>query len=249
MGGMARATPFPGVTVELRISVTPNEVVYKLPATLGTVWTTGFTNRTLITLNGSVLSDVSNTHNASYRIDAAGTMLLPGNAQAAYALRIRKVNFYNNNPVGGYIFLSKGGALVQVETNDTTRTSGTIAITRNKTTWNYAIVSDSTTDVRVGASTPSQFALRQNYPNPFNPSTRIEYSVAKEEFVSLKVYNLIGQEVASLVNENKPAGTYIADWNAEGLPSGMYFYKMQTRPTDGGQGGSFSATRRMMLVK
>lgn len=241
MGAMARATPFPGVTVELRVFVTPNEIVYRLPATMTTNWATAFTNRTLVTLSGTVLSDVSNTHNARYVVDAAGTMRLPGGGRPVYALRVRKINFYNGGGVGGYIFLSRGGAVVQFETYDTTTTSGAIPVTRGKTIWNPSIVADSTTDVLAAGELPTTFALKQNYPNPFNPTTRIEYQLPKEAFVSLKVYNLIGQEVATLVNQSRAAGTYITDWNAEGLPSGMYFYKMQA--------GAFSSTRRMMVVK
>jgi hypothetical protein len=123
----------------------------------------------------------------------------------------------------------------------TTTTSGSVAVTRGKTIWNTSVAADSTTDVRIADGVPAAFALKQNYPNPFNPTTRIEYQVAKDQLVSLKVYNLLGQEVATLLNETKAPGTYAVDWNAEGLPSGIYLYKMQS--------GSFTSTRRMMLVK
>ena len=75
--------------------------------------------------------------------------------------------------------------------------------------------------------TPSKFALRQNYPNPFNPSTRIIYAVPRESQVALKVYDLIGQEVAVLVDEVKEAGTYEVTFNALNLSSGVYIYKMK----------------------
>jgi hypothetical protein len=91
------------------------------------------------------------------------------------------------------------------------------------------------------ASIVKSFDLQQNYPNPFNPSTSISYKESKEGFVSLKVYDMIGREVATLVNEVKHTGNYSIDWNAAGMCSGIYFYKMQT--------GSFSATRKMLLVK
>ena len=88
---------------------------------------------------------------------------------------------------------------------------------------------------------PDHFVLSQNYPNPFNPSTMIQYEIPSERLVTLKVYNLIGQEVATLVNEVKAPGGYAAEWNAEGMPSGVYFYKMQA--------GEFASTKRMMLLK
>ena len=71
-----------------------------------------------------------------------------------------------------------------------------------------------------------QFELSQNYPNPFNPSTNIEYSIPSESFVELKVYDVLGNEVVSLVNEQKQAGVYRAEFTADNLPSGMYFARI-----------------------
>lgn len=232
------ATGVAGGLAVLTISVTPApEVVYGLPSTLGTGWVTAFTNT--VRLLGSVLS--TTTHDARYRVDAYGRMTMPG-GQVHDALRIKKYNLYNGSPVLSYLFLARGGAQIYAESasSDTNINSGTIAIRRKTLAWNQTVVSDPT-DVRLEGQIPAAFAIEQNYPNPFNPSTRIEYRLPSEQLVSLKVYNLIGQQVATLVNESRPAGTYVTDWNADGLPSGMYFYKMQA--------GAFSATRRMMLVK
>jgi hypothetical protein len=88
---------------------------------------------------------------------------------------------------------------------------------------------------------PNQFELKQNYPNPFNPTTNIEFSIPKSAEVELVVYNQLGQTVATLVNERLSAGSYSADWNAEGLPSGIYFYRITT--------GDFSKTMKLMLMK
>ncbi|MGA3287321.1 MAG: T9SS type A sorting domain-containing protein [Bacteroidota bacterium] len=88
---------------------------------------------------------------------------------------------------------------------------------------------------------PDKFALTQNYPNPFNPSTNFTYELSKAGFVSVKVYDLLGREVATLVNEFKQAGSYPATWNAASFGSGVYFYKMQS--------GSFTSTKKMILMK
>ncbi len=88
---------------------------------------------------------------------------------------------------------------------------------------------------------PTEFVLEQNYPNPFNPSTIIEYSVPSNVFVSLKVYDILGNEIVILVNEKKSAGNYEARFTASNLASGLYFYKIQA--------GSFSQVRKMMLIK
>ena len=85
------------------------------------------------------------------------------------------------------------------------------------------------------------FALFQNYPNPFNPSTKISYSIKEEGFVTLKVYDVLGKEVASLVNENKPEGNYESEFNASTLPSGVYIYTLQVN--------GFTSSKKMLLMK
>ena len=85
------------------------------------------------------------------------------------------------------------------------------------------------------------FNLAQNYPNPFNPTTKITYSVAQRNHVSLKVYDMLGREVASLVNTTKDAGTYEVNFNASSLASGLYIYKIQA--------GNFVQSKKMMLLK
>jgi photosystem II stability/assembly factor-like uncharacterized protein len=96
---------------------------------------------------------------------------------------------------------------------------------------------------------PTAFSLKQNYPNPFNPSTQISYQVPSNSSVSLRVFDLLGREVAALVNEVKPAGTYTATFHADNIPSGVYFYQLKVRQTDGGQAGTFWETRKMLLMK
>lgn len=86
-----------------------------------------------------------------------------------------------------------------------------------------------------------QFSLGQNYPNPFNPSTQISYSVRESGFVSLKVFDVVGREVRTLVNENKPAGTYSVTFDGSNLPSGIYIYRLQA--------GGYVETKKMSLVR
>jgi len=88
---------------------------------------------------------------------------------------------------------------------------------------------------------PGTYLLSQNYPNPFNPSTSINYSMPKAGFVSLKVYDILGREVANLVNQYKQAGNYIVDFNASAFTSGMYFYKLEVN--------DFVSVKKMVLVK
>jgi S-formylglutathione hydrolase FrmB len=86
-----------------------------------------------------------------------------------------------------------------------------------------------------------RFELSQNYPNPFNPSTNLEFRVSSLGFVSLKIFDVLGREVATLVNEVCPAGVYMVRWDASSLSSGVYFYKLQA--------GEFTQTRKMVLLR
>jgi len=91
------------------------------------------------------------------------------------------------------------------------------------------------------AGIPSTFSLEQNYPNPFNPTTVIKYSVPEASNVQLKIYNILGKEVASLVNSNQVAGQYSVSFNAQNMASGVYFYTISA--------GKYTSTKKMMLIK
>jgi len=88
---------------------------------------------------------------------------------------------------------------------------------------------------------PTEFTLSQNYPNPFNPTTRIKYQIPDAGLVSLQVYNLLGEVVATLVNEEKPIGSYEVKFSSTGLSSGIYFYRLQA--------GDFNETKKMILLR
>ena len=108
-----------------------------------------------------------------------------------------------------------------------------------------------TTGVDKDESAPTEFSLQQNYPNPFNPSTTINFTLPSSQIVALKIYDVLGKEVATLVNEEKSTGTYEVNFSAKGgsasggnaysLSSGIYFYKLQA--------GSFISTKKMILIK
>ena len=85
------------------------------------------------------------------------------------------------------------------------------------------------------------YSLSNNYPNPFNPSTKISYSINELSFVTLIVYDVLGNEIETIVNEEKPAGSYEIEFNADALTSGIYFYKLTA--------GSFAETKKMILLK
>ncbi|MGB5896166.1 MAG: hypothetical protein WBG58_18470 [Ignavibacteriaceae bacterium] len=108
-------------------------------------------------------------------------------------------------------------------------------------------------------SIPSEFTLSQNFPNPFYPSTTIKYQIPELSFVSLKVYYVLGSEITTLVNEEKPIGSYEVDFSANGgsasggnaysLPRGIYFYRLQAGDPSTGSGQGFVETKKMVLLK
>ncbi len=100
--------------------------------------------------------------------------------------------------------------------------------------------------VQIDFNTPKEFALNQNYPNPFNPSTKITFSLAVDSKVSLKVFNILGQEVTTLVNEQLTAGNQEVNFNASSLNSGVYFYRIDAAGIDGQK---FSSVKKMILTK
>lgn len=129
----------------------------------------------------------------------------------------------------------------------------------------YFIVDDiafSTAPTGVGLDAgelPKGFALEQNYPNPFNPSTAISYQLLANSFVTLEVYDVLGQSIATLVNESQAAGRHTVRWDAAGHPTGVYYYRISVVPaarrdlvpTEGrnGQAGSFNETKGMILLR
>jgi hypothetical protein len=196
--------------------------------------------------------------------DAAGTTALQVVYNSAYlhnnlAIKIEKgLGWVDENPTSGIInpagsqlvtvtFNSTGllqnstyNGNLNIGSNDPTRPSKTIKIKLN--VGPVGIQSNSSL-----LGIPTSFELKQNYPNPFNPSTKISYALPKEGIVSLKIYDVLGKEVATLVNENKLAGYYEVDFNASAFASGIYFYKIEAGSP--GEAGNFAETRRMILVK
>jgi len=123
------------------------------------------------------------------------------------------------------------------------RSENTIGVSNWSDTWWFTTSSPTSVDEIIK---PVEFNLSQNYPNPFNPSTKIKFSIpsnVKGEMsnVMLKVYDVLGNEIATLVNEEKPAGEYEVELNATGLPSGIYLYQLKS--------GSFIQTKKMVLLK
>ena len=103
--------------------------------------------------------------------------------------------------------------------------------------------------VEVDLTLPLEFSLEQNYPNPFNPATSIKYTLSSKQNVQLLVYNVLGKEIATLVNEEKPAGNYEVNFDASKLSSGVYFYQLQASDLETISGQGFVETKKMILIR
>jgi plastocyanin len=100
---------------------------------------------------------------------------------------------------------------------------------------------NSTTGIKENVDQPGRFIVEQNYPNPFNPTTTIRYALPQNGFVTVKVFNILGAELLTMVNGEKSAGTHEIQFDAANLPSGIYFYRVQDK--------HFTQTKRMLLLK
>lgn len=211
-----------------------------VPLTMGTNWTDIYVKTDTTTVSPFPPSVSTSNVNESYAVDAYGTMTLPGGATVP-ALRLR--NDYRSTSGGdytrtiSYLFLTTSGTQISVSAADTSSpNTGVIPVN------GISFLNSGVTDVRQANNTvPDNFTLSQNYPNPFNPTTLINYSIPSSQKVVLKVYDELGREVATLVNQDQAAGNYTAEFSATGLASGIYFYRLQA--------GSFIQMRKMILLK
>jgi len=162
-------------------------------------------------------------------------MTIPGGASYD-ALRIREEMSISTLTSVSYSFVAMNGAQVSASAVDANPpNSGTINV--EGTSYNGAF----TTSVEQISGLPNDYSLSQNYPNPFNPTTNIEYSIPEASFVELKVYDVLGNEVATLVNQEQSAGVYRADFSGDGLASGLYIARIKA--------GNFTSTIKMTLLK
>lgn len=234
LGSMASGSP-PYDAITYKTTNTPPAIYYALPSTYGTNWSTTYTDSTTIDIPPFYHSVTVDVYSETYVVDAYGPMTMPGGA-VYQALRLNGTEISGPDTTVFYFFLSKEGATVQVNVAGNSPQNDGV-ITAASVAWTGPL----STDVRIGDITPAEFALLQNYPNPFNPTTTITYQIPNTGIVSVKVYNMLGEEVATLVDGTRVPGTYSIRWDASNVPSGAYVVRMQS--------GEFSQSQRMMIVR
>ena len=144
--------------------------------------------------------------------------------------------------------ISNGGNIISNSNNNIVSTVGEAFTGKSSNTVNqnqmgfwYVYQQSTITDVENEETIPTVFKLEQNYPNPFNPSTKIKFAVPEKSNVLIKVYDILGSEVVTLVNQEMDAGWYENNFNAAGLSSGVYLFRMEA--------GSYVSTKKMILLR
>ncbi len=165
-------------------------------------------------------------------VDGYGILKLPGRDLECLRMQ-RAYSWFNYKE---FFYITKEGVLLVV-TN--------VPSTSPDTGYVYAdyhiLYSTKLVSIKGEKNIPLKFRLEQNYPNPFNPVTNIEFQLVKQGLVTLKVYNILGEEVSTLINKELNAGIHKYLWNASGIASGIYFYRIQS--------GNFSQVKKMVLIK
>jgi len=179
-----------------------------------------------------VFAESQNGDESSYAIsNALGEYEIPDLSVGVYNVEADKIGFVSASFTNAVIDYAKSAFYAAVD----------LTMPKN----------NSTTDLENSNQIPAGYALNQNYPNPFNPETTISYQIPAAGFVTLKVYDVLGNEVALLVNEYQPAGVYNLKFNTSGynLSSGIYFYTLRIANNAFGSGESIIQTRKMLLIK
>jgi hypothetical protein len=229
LGNVAVSSALPGFTTEIKYD--PYRRQYENPMMYDSQWSHTYTQT--IYINGTPFNSSNIT--LSTDVDAYGNMTIPGGATYE-ALRIKEELTINGTTSVSFSFLAKNGAQVNVSASSpNSPNSGMINV--EGTTYYDGL----STSVKQVSALPEDYSLSQNYPNPFNPITKIEYSIPEESFVQLKVYDVLGNEVATLVNEEQSVGSYRADFSGANLSSGLYIAKLQA--------GNYTKTIKMTLMK
>ena len=218
----------------------PAQLDMELPFTYNSQWGSNYTSANTVYYNGFPFSNSSDSYSESVIVDAYGTMIMPGGI-VLNALRVKRDERSFSGGISdrmiSYSFVAKDGSRIEVTAKDTTHTSSGI-IQVEDVSW---FVQGPAVGIESLNQITESFSLSQNFPNPFSTTTRINYTIIEYSSVTLKLYDFLGREVATLVNEEKSPGNYEVVFEGSYLPDGIYFYRLQA--------GSSSETRKMTISK
>ncbi len=205
----------------------PGEVQFGFPMSYNNTWSCSCTFFDTTYVNGKVTNANSSLNPVTSIVDGYGTLILPG-GDSVQCLRV--------DHSGGWFFLTQTGTFVLIFSNGMQPNTGVVRIQGM-----YIFEGKLPTPVRQEPPIAASFALKQNYPNPFNPSTIIKYQLPANSRVTLKVYDVLGREVTTLVDEIQSAGTHVVTFDGARFPSGVYFYRLET--------GTYHDVKKLLLLK
>lgn len=211
----------------------PFEFDAHFPITFGHTTTQTFSSIETTYVIGASPTASSTVLAESLIVDGYGTLLLPG--LSLNCLRVRKRE-YQNGTYHGFHFMTSNGASLVVNSRNNQPATGNVQVEEV-----FYILGDLFSSVSRYDEQPLQYRLLQNFPNPFNPATTIRFGIPRSSHVILRLYNLLGQEIQTLVNEQLHPGEFEVQWNGDGLPSGVYLYRIQA--------GDYSESRKLLLAK
>ena len=218
---LANATVFPD-SQEYRYD-TPYEEILRFPAVYDRQWSTSPGGAGVdTTYVNNVETRVTTGWNSAqnYIIDGYGTLIVQGHSYDCLRLKSVEVESYTYK---GFNYFTKGGISVLVSSTKDQNDTGVVKVTDITTIRNTSV-----TLVPEKGIVPATLSLSQNYPNPFNPSTRIEFSLPARDHVVLRVYDLLGRTVETLVDGTMNEGAHGVEWAPHNIESGVYFYRLQT---------------------
>lgn len=219
----------------------------------GNNWSqSNFNNRDVLSVKTGGTSMYIGSETGVHYSSDGGVTWIPKGLDIRYisSLVLSSSNFFAGTDLGVYFSNDKGSNWVQKNQGlsgdilDSPRLaeSDNYIFVSNKSTSTYRrSISEIINVTQINQSVPEKFELNQNYPNPFNPSTNIKFSIPQKLFVTLKIYNQLGKEISVLLNKELNSGTYEYSFNGESLPSGTYFYRLETE--------NFLETKSMVLLK
>ncbi|MCI0472284.1 MAG: C25 family cysteine peptidase, partial [Ignavibacteria bacterium] len=202
------------------------------------------------TISGFTSSGWTTAYDGTYSVSGTGwqfvTLQTPyywnGTGNLLIEICFNNSSYTSNTTING----TPASGRVAHQHSDLSSGNGCTDITSSSSSYtalpNITLVINTMTGTQnVSTELPKEYSLMQNYPNPFNPVTKINFALPKQGFVSLKIYDVLGREVSTLVNEVRQAGAYSVDFDASHLSSGVYFYRLES--------GAFSDIKRMILIK
>ena len=212
----------------------PPERLIKFPAEYNSSWEVAFLETDTTYENGTPTNIESVNRVQSTIIDGYGTLIVSG--YNFECLRMKRTHAIPLPAYKEYWYLTQEGALLVVNGAASEPDTGIVQIKSI-----VLFLEESLLTIPETSQTPLNCSLNQNYPNPFNPITNIEYRIPNSEVVTLKIYNLIGQEVATLVSENQNAGNHSYQFDGKNLASGIYYYQLVA--------GDFMEVKKMILLR